>query len=314
MTSCPFGYQSGESGHQRPRATTTGVLPPATRLVRTVRGRDANSRPSPEIGKGDPSKCCTGVQTSAMPVVRFPLKLRAHDPRTSHNAPRPLSGPAPDFRVAIGENSRIFRQPWRDAQPGRYSDRAIAASVRCSASTIPPMGRIARRSQSTRTPRSNPAAALAQEVLPAMSIHKPRSLALTVLLLVAVATGAGYPTIALARDEAGAPASGPGPDVRGRPRARPARKTGAGRRRSWFMRGAWRSGVNAHLACRPGPDRRRPRGRLGPVPDRCAADVIVAPRRSSAPSPWRPAMVPAGSSSTPTTISPPPTSRSGPSK
>ncbi|MGP0066350.1 MAG: hypothetical protein ACLQGP_22525 [Isosphaeraceae bacterium] len=40
-----------------------------------------------------------------------------------------------------------------------------------------------------------------------MSIHKPRSLALTVLLLVAVATGAGYPTIALARDEAGTPPS-----------------------------------------------------------------------------------------------------------
>ncbi len=104
MTSCPFGYQIGESGHQRPKATTTGVLPPATRLVRTVRGCDANSRPSPEIGKGDPSKCCTGVQTSAMPVVPFPLKLRAHDPRRWRNAPRPLSRPAPDFRVAIGEN------------------------------------------------------------------------------------------------------------------------------------------------------------------------------------------------------------------
>ena len=117
MTSCPFGYQSGESGHQRPRATTTGVLPPATRLVRTVRGRDANSRPSPEIGKGDPSKCCTGVQTSAMPVVRFPLKLRAHDPRRWHNAtpsperPRPgfPGGDRRDVSIILEDFERDFR-------------------------------------------------------------------------------------------------------------------------------------------------------------------------------------------------------------
>ncbi len=56
MTSCPFEDQSGKSSRPRPRAT---------RLVRTVHGRDANSRPSPEIGNGDPSKCCTGVQTSS---------------------------------------------------------------------------------------------------------------------------------------------------------------------------------------------------------------------------------------------------------
>ncbi len=104
MTSCPSEYQSDKSGHQRPRATTTGFLPAATRLVRTVRGRGVNSRPTPEMGKGDPTKSSTGVQTSAMPVVRFPLKLGAHDPRTWHHAPRPLSGPAPNFRVAIRED------------------------------------------------------------------------------------------------------------------------------------------------------------------------------------------------------------------
>ena len=83
----------GRVGSSTAASTTRRVLPPATRLVRTVHGRDANSLSSPEIGKGDPSKCCTGVQTSAMPVVRRPLKSRAHDPRTWHNAPCPLTGP-----------------------------------------------------------------------------------------------------------------------------------------------------------------------------------------------------------------------------
>ena len=52
LTIYASGNRSGRSGHQRPRAATTGSGPPATGSVRPVRGRAANSFPAPEIGDG----------------------------------------------------------------------------------------------------------------------------------------------------------------------------------------------------------------------------------------------------------------------
>ena len=102
--------------------------------------------------------------------------------------------------------------------------------------------------------------------------------------------------------------------VRDRPRARSSGKTGAGR--------------DGHAPCaEPGPNRapfssRRQADPAGRPPARTARAGSGSMRRGrrrratriSAPSPWRPAMASAGSSSTPTTISPPPTSRSGRSR
>ena len=307
MTSCPSEYQSGESGHQRPRATTTGVLPPATRLVRTVRGRDANSRPSPEIGKGDPSKCCTGVQTSRN--ARGAISPQIAGSRPSHMAQRTPSPerPRPGFQGGV-VNSRIFRQLWRDAQPGRYSDRGIAALRRCSASTIPPMGRIARCLQSTHStvePRGGPCPGGApSHVDPQAEITRP-----------------DRAPPRRRRHRRGIRRS-PWPGTRpARPRlgpagcswsaaSRPARETRAGR--------------GDHGSCtEPGVRACSLRVAWGRVPIGDAARTARAGSGSmrrashrramaiSAPSPWRRAMAPAGSSSTRTTNSPPPRSASG---
>ena len=121
------------------------------------------------------------------------------------------------------------------------------------------------------------AATLAREVLRSMLLHQLRFLAMTFLFLGAVATGAGYwkNSLAMKDEPVKTPAgrqtqiasrpdrcdpTGPGPDVRRRPRARSAGKTGAQR-----VRDGPRAAQDAGTCWRhvpefeSGPD--RPRGR-----------------------------------------------------
>ena len=250
------------------------------------------------------------------------------------HAPQPAG---PGAREAPRRPDPPRRRPAR-----RRAGRGPGAPVRLGVRLIPscaiprpgPRSRFAAR-HAAGGAISAPAAALAQEVLRTMLLHKLRLAALSLLLLGAVATGAGYGSLdAFARSREDEPRRRPspppeaspiaakpdiaepgrGPDVRRRPRARPAGQAGAGRHGD----GLW----GAQAVRRAGPVRRdgtrgdRPGGqrRLGPVPARHAPDLVVDASTWSAPSPSRRATASAGSTSTSTPISPPPRSRSGPSR
>ena len=176
--------------------------------------------------------------------------------------------------------------------------------------------------------------ALAQEVLRSMLIHKLKLVALTVLFLGAVATGAGYLTRSLAmkdepvktpagqqsRPAAGSdrPDRGPVPSpgrmfVTGRC-ARPGRQAG-GRRAGRHHRAAPRA-VGCHARVRRSARSRWPRrdGRRRPLSYRCRCALRRTASSKSTPWPRRPASAWAGSHSTPMPSSPRLRSGSAPSR
>ena len=109
------------------------------------------------------------------------------------------------------------------------------------------------------------------------------------------------------------PASGPGPDVRRRPRARPPGKTGA-QCHDHGLRGDQAAGERRRAGREDETigDRTGAQRRLGPVPGRRPAHLVVPASSGSVPSLLHRAMAPVGSSSTPTPTGPSPTSHSRP--
>ena len=224
----------------------------------------------------------------------------------------------------------------RGASAAMLAPRSASASVSSPPVRFHDPGRDPVRGRTGRRRRGalRPAAALAQEVLRSMLIHKLKLTVLTLLLLAAVATGAGiWLTLAGdaggAREPPGEPLAkiAPGrsldlptarsrrrrPDVRGRPRARPRRQAGA-RARSWTSSaasprawiGATRSIRASVLLGRGGTD----------ADGRFRLDAPARRRPASSRStPWPPppGTASAGPSSTPTPSSPRPRSGSGPS-
>ena len=169
--------------------------------------------------------------------------------------------------------------------------------------------------------------ALAQEVLRSMLIHKLKLTVLTLLFLGALASGAGYLTRALAiQDEAKAPQ----PPIATKPDEAPdgpapGRMFVVGRVLDPNGKPVPRATVAVYArslaSARGRPLMTRPQLPIGDArADGSGRFRIDAPRTSSSryerpgAVALRPAMISAGSSSTPTPISPPPTSRSARSK
>ena len=125
-----------------------------------------------------------------------------------------------------------------------------------------------------------------------MLIHKVRFTIVTLLAFAAFATGAGFLTHSLAmKDEpkrtpaasqpplaakSNSPCSGP--DVRGRPRARPGGQAGAGRNRDGSRAGQAVGECRRSRRIESSRDRPRGRRRIGPVSPRRPPNVVVAER------------------------------------
>ncbi len=157
----------------------------------------------PACACGAPEFCCgtplgyggyVGSQTQRAPAA------------TPGCVVRPRWGRGPPVRYAHGVKQQSPGSP--EAHPGDTRQRAIVPTPRALHSR-------------TQGRRRRTLGILTQEGFPAMSIPEWRSIALTVLFLGAVATGAGASGSRPGEERRHQPQARARPDVRDRPRARP---------------------------------------------------------------------------------------------
>ncbi len=287
-------------------------------------GRTAG--PGPRAGR-DPARRDQPLAEVVPPAGGALLLRRAHArrgraaaPLSGRHAPQPISPARDKLRRGLTRRGVVLPAAALAAVLEARPASASVSSPLCDITTRAALNFAAGQAAA-------PAAmALAQEVLRSMLLHNLKLTAFTLLFLGAVATGAGFVGQAPV-PQAGKPdprpiATKPDDAI---PKPAPGRMFVVGRvldangkpvpgatvaiyARSLAQRRAprcWEGGRSRSVT--PARTARAGSGSMRPVRHRRATSC-------SAPSPWHRAMVPAGSSSTPTTISPAPTSRSGRSK